>query len=121
MPRRITEGGASRPVTNSLSAAGKPLNVMKRENMFAETIIRIIMAVFLAVSLSEKTKLPHLSRLCTSPITMAPKAPMAPASVGVKMPPYIPPITTRNKITTGKTPGRDTTFSLKVVLGPGGP
>ena len=47
-----------------------------------------------------------------------PKAPMAPASVGVKNPQKSPPITKIKRINVSTSPERDAIFSLKVVFGP---
>ena len=49
------------------------------------------------------------------------KTPAAPASVGVKMPAYNPPMTRVKIDRASNTPVSDFIFSLKVVLGPAGP
>ena len=49
------------------------------------------------------------------------KTPAAPASVGVKIPAYKPPITRAKIARASKTPVSDFIFSLKLVLGPAGP
>ena len=45
---------------------------------------------------------PRLNRLMKRIMTMLPKAPIAPASVGVIIPPYIPPMTMKNRVKTGQ-------------------
>jgi len=54
-------------------------------------------------------------------IIREPIAPNAAASVGVKIPPYMPPITRRNRVSIPQTPLRLANFSDQVNLGPGGP
>ena len=50
-------------------------------------------------------------------MTRVPKAPTAPASVGVKMPRNSPPITMAKRIMVSTRPDKDAIFSLKLALG----
>ena len=53
--------------------------------------------------------------------TSVKKTPTAPASVGVNMPAYNPPITRTNIAIASMTPVRDCIFSFRLVFGPAGP
>ena len=81
----------------------------------------IIMAAIFAPSNKHSTKLDPVSCLRTRLTTKAPKAPIPPASVGVKTPPYIPPITSKNSKSTGQVSLSDPNFCLMVDRGKAGP
>ena len=51
----------------------------------------------------------------------APKAPIPAASVGLNMPPYIPPITNINSVITPHTPLSDSILRAHETRSPGGP
>ena len=67
--------------------AGTPESASIREYICAAMIRKQIEAVTSPVSLSTCQKSRQPSDRRTRPITMAPKQPTAPASIGVKMPP----------------------------------
>ena len=75
----------------------------------------------LSVSLIEFKRPCQLS-LPVGTVTMSVnKTPAAPASVGVKIPTYNPPITSEKIDSASTTPESDLNLSLKLVFGPGGP
>ncbi len=73
------------------------------------------------VSESDSIKPCQLRFFCIMAIMIVPRAPTAPASVGVKMPRKSPPMTSKKSRNVSIRPERDLIFSLNVVLGPRGP
>src|SRR5699024_8276141 len=80
--------------------------------IIAPTTSKTIIDVFFIVLINAVLNLSNDSFLITEEITKAPKAPNAPASVGVNQPINNPPITKANKINVGKTPIVDLNLSL---------
>ena len=68
-------------------SCGSPVSVSMRLNMLAAMIRNRIETETWPVSLITSQSFVQLKRRLTSAMTMAPSAPAAPASVGVKMPP----------------------------------
>ncbi len=81
----------------------------------------MIMQVMRVVSDKACRKPFQVSCLRVTAMTMVKKAPMAPASVGVKKPMKRPPMTSTKMMSVSETPVSDATFSLKENLGPLGP
>ena len=68
-------------------SCGSSVNVSMRLNMLAAMIRNRIETETCPVSLMTSQSLRHVRRRFTSAISIAPSAPAAPASVGVKTPP----------------------------------
>lgn len=90
------------PMTYWLVMKGILVTAKKLFKIKAPIIRASIMAVILADSNRHSKKSDAFSCRLTRLISSAPKAPTAPASVGVKMPPYMPPIIVRNNKNIGQ-------------------
>src|SRR5512135_3344146 len=94
---------------------------MKRPKTKAPARMVKIILVTMAVSFRESTNLGQLRRLLTRERIKAPPAPIAPPSVGVKIPANNPPITRRKRSTMSIHPLRDLILVDQLDLSPAGP
>ncbi len=88
--------------------------------MTAPVTMTITMQLIRVVSAIELMNPFHVSCLLMIAINKVTKAPAAAASVGVKIPKNMPPMTRAKMIRVSITPANDLAFSFKLVLGPGG-
>ena len=93
----------------------------KRPKMSAPVTSMNAMQDIFSVSLKELIRPCNVSLRVGTVTISNNRTPAAPASVGVKIPAYKPPITKENINRASKTPDRDLIFSLKLVFGPAGP
>src|SRR5690606_7163599 len=113
-------GTASEPA-QSASSNGSRVRLRKRPKTTAPVTSSTTIAEMRRLS----TTAPHnctgvmLRRLRA--MTIAPKAPTAPASVGVNQPTYNPPMTSPNSTIASAMPVRARNRSAQLTFGPGGP
>ncbi len=117
----ITHGFTGRLDANAVISEGNPLKVRKRPKIIAPVTITIIMQATFNESIKDRTKPFQLSFFLIRAITRAKNAPAAPASVGVNNPKKRPAMTSINKKTISKAPGRLLILSMKLEAGPPGP
>ena len=108
-------------VIHSLSIFETPDTPRKMLNIPAPIMIVTIKAVSRTDSFVAAMKVVNVSRRLTKAMTNAPKAPIAPASVGVKIPNHKPPMTRVERSSILQIPLNEANLSLQLKDGPGGP
>ena len=100
-------GGMPALVTQDTKAFGRPVNTRKRAKIMAPMRIKKTSAVVCAASFNAAMKLRQVRPPDTSARIRAPRAPAAPASVGVKTPVYMPMMMPATRTTMPHTPPSD--------------
>src|SRR5690606_19243193 len=119
--RSTTMAGAAREVAQLASSNGSRVRLRNRPNTTAPVMSRRTIAEIRRLSTVVSHTCRRVSFRVTRAISSAPKAPTAPASVGVNQPATIPPITVANRSTTSITPVSARSFRAHGTFGPGGP
>ena len=114
-------GGRGSPARNSARLEGIRVTARKCPNIRAPATIIMIMQEVRSVSMSERTKIFQVNCRWKSETAMVPAAPIAAASVAVKNPTNMPPITTRKRTRVSETPLSDLKRCDQVKGGLGGP
>src|SRR4030042_3745417 len=117
---KMARGERGRPVTQALNTEGKPLTVTKTLKSIAPMRMVIVKQVICNDSLSAIMNLDIFVRLYKHN-RKAPKAPIAPASEGVKKPMYKPPITRTKRESIPQMPLKETSLSGQEKDSPRGP
>ena len=117
----MNQPGILNPASHSAKSKGSLVIAKKCPNITAPATIIITIQDVRTVSFKDLIKFLKVICRLMIPIIRVAAAPMAAASVGVKKPKNIPPITVAKIISVSDTPASDLNFIFQEERGPAGP